>query len=1240
MTEADPRASRSAGAAGLKRAAKWIVGILAAIAILGFLVLPPAVRHFGGRALADALGREVTIERVRINPFALSLTATGVNIAEADGQGSAFSFDTLYANLQLESLIRGGPVLRELRLEGPHARIARLESGRNSWSDVIDRFGAKPPSEEEGDARFSINNIRIIDGDAVFEDRLVGVRHELSAVNIGLPFLSNLPSKVDLFVEPDISARVNGRPLHVGGQTRPFSEDRETALNLVLDGFDFTPYVAYLPFDAAFRLPEGRLTTRLEVAFSQPADAAPKLAIKGVAELAAFRLQNAAGDPMLNIPSLVVILADVRPLAGKWHFASLEVAQPEVDVVRLANGRLNFQEILPAAATGAAPAAGESEETSAPAAGEETPAPAEPPEASAAGRAAPDAGKAAPPVFTLDHAKIDGALVLFEDRAVSAPFRTELRDLVLEAKNLGTAPDSVADIALDYTTDAGEKGSHRDRLRLTPVELEGRVVAENLLVNRYAPYYSSALPGGEIRNGRIDATVKYAYRTREGEPEVDVLAESVVLRDFELALKGRKEALAKLSRLALDDVAVSPGDRSVIVGGVESKGASLSVVRLRDGGLDALGLLEAPPSAKRDANPSDERKQEAGGGKPWSFVVENLALDSWSVRFEDRTQAPPAVIRANEIKLKADGISSAKGASTNLDLAARINRGGRAAIRGSLTPDPLKGSLRLDLRNVDLSPLQPYMVEQLDIEISRGAVTSRGRLTFDSGRDGNLKAGFKGDFGVANFASIDKNHDTDFVRWRSLQLSGVDLRTSPLAVSIAEIALSDFYTRLILDESGQLNLREIRQQPDAPETAGEAKSEPETTGGTTAVEVPPPPEPALPIAIGKVVVKEGNIAFSDRFVSPNYDANLTGMEGELVGFSSDPSTLARLDLQGQVDNTAPVTVAGEFNSFREDRYLDIAATVKDFELTAVSMYSRKYVGYGIEKGKLSAELNYKVEDRVLTATNRLFLDQLTFGEKVDSPDALNLPVRLAVSLLKNRNGEIDLRLPISGSLDDPQFSVAGLVFKAIVNLVGKALTAPFALLGSVFGGGEELSYVEFAPGRATFSPEAEEKVATLANALTDRPALRLEITGYADRPSDTEGLRRVRLEQAMKEAKLKASTGRGEEAPPPDDVVIAPEEYAKWLEEVYRDADFDRPRNFIGLLRDIPPADMEALILANTLVDDEALRRLAQERAQAVKTALLEKGEVQAERIFLLAPKVEATGERGDPARRAVFSLR
>jgi hypothetical protein len=318
-----------------------------------------------------------------------------------------------------------------------------------------------------------------------------------------------------------------------------------------------------------------------------------------------------------------------------------------------------------------------------------------------------------------------------------------------------------------------------------------------------------------------------------------------------------------------------------------------------------------------------------------------------------------------------------------------------------------------------------------------------------------------------------------------------------------------------------------------------------------------PAEPPPPVRIKRITLQGGNIAYSDRFIKPNYDANLTGMGGRLTGLSSDPNTIAELDLRGKVDNSAPLEIVGRLNPFRQDRALDIRASVKDFELSSVSTYAAKYVGYGIEKGKLSAQLGYKIEDRKLTATNQVFLDQLTFGDKVDSPSALKLPVLLAVSLLKNSRGEIDLDLPVGGSLDDPQFSVGGIVVKVIVNLITKAITSPFALLGSIFGGNaEELAWLDFEPGFARLAGGADDKLKSIAKVMADKPGLKLEIAGRVDPATDRDGLLRAMLLGKVEALKVKDMAKKGESLADDGRVTVSPGEYPALLTRCTRTRSF------------------------------------------------------------------------------------
>jgi hypothetical protein len=342
-----------------------------------------------------------------------------------------------------------------------------------------------------------------------------------------------------------------------------------------------------------------------------------------------------------------------------------------------------------------------------------------------------------------------------------------------------------------------------------------------------------------------------------------------------------------------------------------------------------------------------------------------------------------------------------------------------------------------------------------------------------------------------------------------------------------------------------------------------------------------------------------------------------------------------------VENIAPIEIVGQVNPLAKDLFLDIKASARDIELSPLTPYSAKYAGYGIERGKLSVKVAYKIENRKLTAQNNVYLDQLTFGEKVDSPTATKLPVLLAVALLKDRNGVIDINLPISGSLDDPQFSMGGIIIRVIVNLVVKAVTAPFALLGAIFGGGEELAYIEFAPGLTALDAAADAKLKTLTKALNDRPGLKLDITGRVDPATDREGLKRASIDRKVRAQKMSELVRDGKAPPSVSEVKVDPAEYPKYLTAAYKAESFPKPRNLIGLAKDLPVPEMEQLMLTHAQVTDEDLRRLANDRAQTVKGYLVDTAKVSPERVFIAAPKLTAEGikDKGRPT-RVDFSLK
>lgn len=693
------------------------------------------------------------------------------------------------------------------------------------------------------------------------------------------------------------------------------------------------------------------------------------------------------------------------------------------------------------------------------------------------------------------------------------------------------------------------------------------------------------------------------------QPALDVSA-------LRLQRTGEKEPFIDIAAFALKDIALDLNKRSVTVGELSSPGGKILLKRGKNGAMDVVETFATGPAraAAKEVPPAQT---------PFQFEVRKLSLAGYGVQFSDASRADSVDLDAENIRIDAENLSSQKDRQAKLTLALNLNKTGALSAAGELGINPLATRLALDLKGIKLKPFQPYFTDQLNIIITDGAASAKGELKVaDEGKEAP-RVSFAGDASLDRLATIDKLDEEDFLKWNRLNFRRVSVATLPLRINIAEVALADFYSLLIIHPDGSLNLQQIVKEQN-PQMAAKAPAEraPDT-----------PPKEAFAaadkprITISKLILKNGQVDFSDHFIQPNYSAHLTGLGGEVKGLSSDASSLAEVALKGRVDNQGRLDITGTINPLSGNLALDLLANLNDFELSSLTPYSSKYAGYGIQKGKLSFDVKYKIENRKLTAENHLFLNQLTFGDKVESPSATKLPVMLAVALLKDRNGNIDISLPISGSLDDPQFSVGGIIIKVIVNLIVKAVTAPFALIGSLFGGGEELAYLEFDYGRAEIPASGESKLGNIAKALHDRPGLKLDIAGQVDPELDREGLKRAMLERKVKTQKFKELQDMRNDVAAIDQVKVDPAEYAKYLAKAYKQEKIpNKPRNMVGFAKDLPVAEMEKLMLAHFQVSEDDLRDLLNYRALEAKEYLINEGKVEPERIFIVTTQASKSG--------------
>jgi hypothetical protein len=397
-----------------------------------------------------------------------------------------------------------------------------------------------------------------------------------------------------------------------------------------------------------------------------------------------------------------------------------------------------------------------------------------------------------------------------------------------------------------------------------------------------------------------------------------------------------------------------------------------------------------------------------------------------------------------------------------------------------------------------------------------------------------------------------------------------------------------------------------------------------SAASSAAATVPGTPQNPVRLHFGQLVLQNGRVNYTDNFIKPNYTANLVSIQGTVGAFGTDSKEPAPVDVSAKLAANGPITIRGSVNPLIAKPSLDLTATAHDIELTNLTPYSAKYAGYPITKGKLNVDLHYQLANDQLTANNHIFIDQLTFGDHVDNDTATKLPVRLAISLLKNSRGEIDVNIPVSGSLNNPEFSIGGLIWHAVLNLLQKAVTAPFSLLAHAFGGGgEELGYVEFDAGSAALSDASQKKLDTIVKALADKPSVRIEIIGRVDPAVDQPALRTAYVDRLVRQQKVKDVVGNGESVDPMS-IKVDDKEYDKYLTKAYKDADFKKPRNFVGLTKTLPDDEMKAALAEHAPVSDASLRDLAQQRAQAVQQYF--EGKIDSSRVFIVAPKLDASG--------------
>ncbi|WP_019451592.1 DUF748 domain-containing protein [Cupriavidus sp. BIS7] len=1299
------------------RVAGGVAAALAVFGLAGYFGGPPLIKYLVEKNATEALGRKVTLGGAHVRPFNLAATINDLTIFEPDGKTPMVTLGEVEATTSAASVWHLAPVVDFLHVDRLSVHVVRDANGRMNFADIQDRFAALPPKPAGAKpARFSVSNIAVTNTSFVYDDKLLNTVQRVENFTLTLPFLSNLPHDVTINTRPSLFAKVNGSPLALDGTMQPFADTHEANLNINLDGLEIPKYMAFAPRLKDAEVKSGLVDTRLNIDFRQEKDK-QDLYVSGTVTLRDADVVTHAGASMVKAGRLAVDLDRVEPLGRKAHVKSIELDGFDLQAQRRADGTLDLATAFLPEGMKTTPAQAPSASASAPASA-----------VAASGVQAPPKTEDAPWAYAVDHIVVKDAKLGFADAlAPSGPGKLDIGPVNVDIAQLASSGDKPARLDATITIADGQTIKHSGELDLKRGTLNGTLETAGVRPQGLSAWWPRELES-QFGDTGINATLNYKMAwsqpvlqftldksrvelspvyvaTREpvsvpnspaaaaGDADSTAKAASAPARK-DRAQRGPRTArraadteganlpLLKADKLVLEDIQFDLAKQTFETSQVSLVQPQIAATRDHQGQLLEMARIWAVQSKASTAaqahGPAAAKAPTNGGAaaQGWKVRVGKVVVDGGSARLADYEPADanrgrPVIHQFRNIALNTGTVTwPLSPGAVPMKLHAEGGRKGVMNIDGQVMPTGPAAQLQLDLRELDLAPLQPYMADRFNAALRSGALTLKGKVAYEAPAGKPMAVRFNGNVVAGNVRTVDRITGDDFLRWRTLAVSGIDFNMNdakgPLQLGINNVALSDFYARVILNANGRLNLQDVmaggaakgEAAPSTSLTQANPASAPAAKGeaapASAPAAAPAPAQAAGPkpqIRLGGVSIDKGNINFSDFFVQPNYSANLTGMKGSVSKVSSGDPTPADLALDGRLDDDAPVSISGKVNPLGEQLYLDIVAKASGVELTRLTPYAAKYAGYPITKGKLTVDVAYKIENGKLDAKNHLYLDQLTFGDKVDSPDAVKLPVLLAVSLLKDRNGVIDINLPVSGSLSDPEFSIGGVILRVIGNLIAKAITSPFALIAHAFGGNaEELGYIEFAPGSSTLTDDARKKIETVGKALADRPSLKLEISGRIDPATDADGARRVWLNQRIAEAKqrdLRRSAQAGDQAEEGEggeqgaNVTVSPQEYPKYLAAVYKRESFKKPTNFIGLNKSLPPAEMEKLLLEHAPVTDTELRALADQRALVVKQSLERDGKVPGERLFLTAPKLSAEGikDKGTP-NRVDFSIR
>ncbi len=824
-------------------------------------------------------------------------------------------------------------------------------------------------------------------------------------------------------------------------------------------------------------------------------------------------------------------------------------------------------------------------------------------------------GEGGLPRLLIHDLRISDGRARFRDHVPEPLVELDAGPVDVAVDTLNTLPDRDGQQSVTIRLPGNGVLGWQGTIALSPLLSRGRLTVDELPLDPVTPYLQASLPLDALR-ARLSVHTSYRLGVRDtGDLEVMLDELEIGVDDFLLSGLAPSTDILAFTRLNLAGGSFRFPERRLHFVEIGLDGPGVKTWLDRSGRLNLLDLVPAGAGEPGEAAP--DRSAEAAG---WEVGADRLTVTGGALEFEDRRLDPPAAAALRELSLNATEPGNQPDQAIPVQLETGLDAGGRIRFDGSLTALPvfrLEGEVGIE--ELPLSLGQPYLEQRFRMQIEEGLFGTRAALNVQA--DGQLSV--SGEVAVDRLQVLNTAADEPLLGWTRLLIDRFELDTAERSLALARLAIEEPTGRLQIRADKTTNLSDL----------------PIAVVGEAPAETQPPEAPPWSVIVSGIGISDGFLAFSDLSLPLPFGTEISGLGGEVTAIDRNSTEPARLRFEGQVDDYGLARIEGSMRVFDPIGHTDVSVEFRNLLMSNLSPYTAQFAGREIDQGKLDLDLRYFIDQGALQGQNDIVLSDLVLGAEVDHPDAASLPLGLAVALLKDANGVIDIDLPVEGDVNDPEFRIGGVILKAIVGLITKVVTAPFSLLGNLIGvDSEELGAFQFLAGRSDLTPPEREKVAQLQSALAQRPELVLEIAGSYNAEVDGPRLRYDRLRQEVIER-----LGRELGSDATDQALIA-EDVRPVLEALYSERIPDQTLDTVKAAHTRPPADdpeekpqldelayagaLRDRLLAAETVSPADLEQLAEARAAAIRDAFIADGLEEAR--IRMAPPIAAESEDGE----------